>query len=403
MGMLRCTAGREAGRRAAGRAWVGCPAAQGPEQGTPLSRPHSVAIPHPRLLQGHSTQQEAPQGPITSPAASATQEPPGRAAQSPQPHIPIQPGQQHPPDTGSHSGLLGGRTRSQHARVLGAAGACGQVPPGPPQRLAGVPEAAHSSPMPSPQHRAPQGVPPCRPNQAQGWAWSRRAGHGAVQPRAGREAGQPTAPPGAISYRGGFARNDPRRRQDPAVPSTERRGCAPTAEGGRGRRATLAGQPESTAQPGVTDTALLSSGPTAALCPLPAPGRHGEPSGHRRPPARASPGRGPSLPWAAHMNWDRLGTLMLMSPMLMLRGISGRLMFFTADTARDGAAERPPCWREGSGDRSAPRGSTQGPAHTGPSTRSTRSTYGPGACSPAPSLPGRAHTQNAASPRLGCC
>lgn len=47
------------------------------------------------------------------------------------------------------------------------------------------------------------------------------------------------------------------------------------------------------------------------------------------------------------MNCDRLGTLMLMSPMLMLRGISGRLMFFTADTAREGAAERPPCQREG--------------------------------------------------------
>lgn len=41
-------------------------------------------------------------------------------------------------------------------------------------------------------------------------------------------------------------------------------------------------------------------------------------------------------------NWDRLGTLMLRSPMLMFRGISGRLMFFTADTARAGAAERPP-------------------------------------------------------------
>lgn len=359
MGMLRCTAGREAGRRAAGRARVGGPAAQGPGQGMPLSQPHSVAIPHPRLLQGCSTQQAAPQGPITPPAASARQKLPGRAVQSPQPRIPIQPGQQHPPDTGSHSGLLGGRTRSQHAHVLGAAGACGQAPPAPPQRLAGVPEAGHSSPTPSPQHRAPaQGVPPCHPDQA-------------------------------------------------------------TAEGGRGRRATLAGQPEGTAQPGVTDMAPLSSGPTAALCPLPAPGRHGEPSGHRRPPARASPGRGPSSPRAAHMNWDRLGTLMLMSPMLMLRGISGRLMFFTADTARDGAAERPPCWREGSGHRSALRGSTQGPAHTGPSThraqrlwhgtrntrstRSTRSTYGPSACSPAPSLPGRAHTQNAASPRLGCC
>lgn len=34
---------------------------------------------------------------------------------------------------------------------------------------------------------------------------------------------------------------------------------------------------------------------------------------------------------------------MLMSPMLMLRGISGRFMFFTAETARAGAADRPPC------------------------------------------------------------
>lgn len=55
---------------------------------------------------------------------------------------------------------------------------------------------------------------------------------------------------------------------------------------------------------------------------------------------------GVSLLWDSHMNCDRLGTLMLMSPMLMLRGISGRLMFFTAETARDGAAERPPCQRE---------------------------------------------------------
>lgn len=42
-------------------------------------------------------------------------------------------------------------------------------------------------------------------------------------------------------------------------------------------------------------------------------------------------------------NGERLGTLMLMSPMLMLRGISGRFMFLTAETARAGAAERPPC------------------------------------------------------------
>lgn len=45
----------------------------------------------------------------------------------------------------------------------------------------------------------------------------------------------------------------------------------------------------------------------------------------------------------AQTKGDRLGTLMLMSPMLMLRGSSGRLMFFTAETARAGAAERPPC------------------------------------------------------------
>lgn len=42
-------------------------------------------------------------------------------------------------------------------------------------------------------------------------------------------------------------------------------------------------------------------------------------------------------------NGERLGTLILMSPMLMLRGISGRFMFFTAETARAGAADRPPC------------------------------------------------------------
>lgn len=45
----------------------------------------------------------------------------------------------------------------------------------------------------------------------------------------------------------------------------------------------------------------------------------------------------------AAQNGERLGTLMLMSPMLMLRGISGRFMFFTAETARAGAADRPPC------------------------------------------------------------
>lgn len=49
-----------------------------------------------------------------------------------------------------------------------------------------------------------------------------------------------------------------------------------------------------------------------------------------------------SVAMGPQTNWDRLGTLMLRSPMLMFRGISGRLMFFTADTARAGAAERPP-------------------------------------------------------------
>jgi len=42
-------------------------------------------------------------------------------------------------------------------------------------------------------------------------------------------------------------------------------------------------------------------------------------------------------------NGERLGTFMLMSPILMLRGISGRFIFFTAETARAGAADRPPC------------------------------------------------------------
>ena len=35
------------------------------------------------------------------------------------------------------------------------------------------------------------------------------------------------------------------------------------------------------------------------------------------------------------------GTLMLMSPMLMFLGISGRFIFFTADTARAGAPAIP--------------------------------------------------------------
>lgn len=39
---------------------------------------------------------------------------------------------------------------------------------------------------------------------------------------------------------------------------------------------------------------------------------------------------------------ERLGTLILISPMLMLRGISGRFIFFTAETARAGAADKPP-------------------------------------------------------------
>ncbi len=42
-------------------------------------------------------------------------------------------------------------------------------------------------------------------------------------------------------------------------------------------------------------------------------------------------------------NGERLGTFILMSPILMLRGISGRFIFFTAETARAGAADRPPC------------------------------------------------------------
>lgn len=50
--------------------------------------------------------------------------------------------------------------------------------------------------------------------------------------------------------------------------------------------------------------------------------------------------------WNAAQNGERLGTLILMSPMLMLRGISGRFMFFTAETARAGAADRPPCQKK---------------------------------------------------------
>ena len=40
-------------------------------------------------------------------------------------------------------------------------------------------------------------------------------------------------------------------------------------------------------------------------------------------------------------NCDGLGTLRLRSPVLIIRGISSRPMFFTVDTARAGAAERP--------------------------------------------------------------
>lgn len=51
--------------------------------------------------------------------------------------------------------------------------------------------------------------------------------------------------------------------------------------------------------------------------------------------------------WNAAQNGERLGTFILMSPMLMLRGISGRFMFFTAETARAGAADSPPCGKKG--------------------------------------------------------
>lgn len=39
----------------------------------------------------------------------------------------------------------------------------------------------------------------------------------------------------------------------------------------------------------------------------------------------------------------KFGTFMLMSPMLMFLGISGRFMFLTAETARAGAPAMPAC------------------------------------------------------------
>lgn len=42
-----------------------------------------------------------------------------------------------------------------------------------------------------------------------------------------------------------------------------------------------------------------------------------------------------------YLKEGKFGTFMLMSPMLMFLGISGRFMFFTADTARAGAPAIP--------------------------------------------------------------
>lgn len=44
---------------------------------------------------------------------------------------------------------------------------------------------------------------------------------------------------------------------------------------------------------------------------------------------------------AGYLKEGKFGTFMLMSPMLMFLGISGRFMFFTADTARAGAPAIP--------------------------------------------------------------
>ena len=44
-----------------------------------------------------------------------------------------------------------------------------------------------------------------------------------------------------------------------------------------------------------------------------------------------------------YLKEGKFGTFMLMSPMLMFLGISGRFMFFTADTARAGAPAIPAC------------------------------------------------------------
>lgn len=43
----------------------------------------------------------------------------------------------------------------------------------------------------------------------------------------------------------------------------------------------------------------------------------------------------------SYLKDGKFGTFMLMSPMLMFLGISGRFMFFTADTARAGAPAIP--------------------------------------------------------------
>lgn len=44
-----------------------------------------------------------------------------------------------------------------------------------------------------------------------------------------------------------------------------------------------------------------------------------------------------------YLKEGKFGTFILMSPMLMFLGISGRFMFFTADTARAGAPANPAC------------------------------------------------------------
>ena len=44
-----------------------------------------------------------------------------------------------------------------------------------------------------------------------------------------------------------------------------------------------------------------------------------------------------------YLKEGRFGTFILMSPMLIFLGISGRFIFFTADTARAGAPAKPAC------------------------------------------------------------